>query len=520
VITLPEQLDIRGGESVSESINTHSDDEILARFGYGADLERILRRFTSFAIVFSFISISTGIFTAYGFVISGAGPRGIWSWPLVCVGQILVALVLAALAGRIPISGMSYQWMSRMTSPSLGWFLGWGFLGYGVIVGPAVNLVFVGILTQLTETSPSTNQVTLMVVGVTLVQASCIAVSTRITARVNNLAVWTEIISVAVFGVVLVVIGLVNAKHGGGTASLWSTAGISSHGYWYIFGPFFGTVVLGAFTFTGFDTAAALSDETQEPHRNVPLGIIRATVLSAIMGMLFLLGITLAVPGNFSAVANAASPVGFVAQDRLGTVIGDILIICVAVAVFANSLINMTVQNRLVWAISRDRRFPLSSIFYRLNLKTDTPLNAVVLITVAWCIVTAIFTKLSVLVAASAIVPVLLYLIITAAYAVRGRRFAVQPGGFSLGRFDRPVTIAALVWGIVLTVLLAGPAPNHKSAAIAGAIFASGLVWWVALRVFAPSRLSSRQDETASAALTSGAVEDVEGARGSGSSVS
>lgn len=38
-------------------------------------------------------------------------------------------------------------------------------------------------------------------------------------------------------------------------------------------------------------------------------------------------------------------------------------------------------------------------------------------------------------------------------------------------------------------VLLIGPKANHESAEIAGAIFASGLVWWAVLRVFAPDRL-------------------------------
>lgn len=147
-------------------------DQILERFGYRSELERILHDFSSFAIVFSFISISTGIFTTYGIVILGAGPRGIWSWPLVCAGQILVALVLAALAGRIPVSGMSYQWMSRLTNPSLGWLVGWAWLGYGIIVGPAVNLVFVGILAQLFNLTLSTTQMTLIASGETLILAS------------------------------------------------------------------------------------------------------------------------------------------------------------------------------------------------------------------------------------------------------------------------------------------------------------------------------------------------------------
>lgn len=466
-----------------------SDDGILERFGYQSELRRALSSFSSFAIVFSFISISTGIFATYGIVISGGGPRGIWSWPLVATGQILVALVLAALAGRIPISGLSYQWMSRLTNPSIGWFLGWAFLGYGLITAPVVNIILIYGLAQLSNTSPSTTDVSLMVIGVTLIQAAILIASTKTTAKVNNVAVWTEIVSVAVFGFILLALGLVSPADGGGFSSLGSTQPVAPDGYWYIFGPFFGTVLLGAFTFTGFDSAAALADETEHPYRAVPRGIVRATVLSALMGMLFLVGITVAAPGDFRVVAGAASPVGFVAQERLGTFIGDVVIISVMIAVFANSLIQTWVASRLIWAISRDRRFPLSDVFHRVTAKTNTPGNAILLATIIECLVALYFTRLGDLIAASAMIPVIVYLVVTIGYAVQRRKFPIQRDGFSLGRFDRPITIAAVLWGIALIVLLVGPEANRKAAAIAGAIFASGLLWWLVLRVLFPDRL-------------------------------
>lgn len=465
------------------------DDRLLEEFGYEPELKRVLKSFSSFAIVFSFISVSTGIFAVYGLVISGAGPRGIWSWPLVCAGQILVALVIAALAGRIPVSGLSYQWMSRLTNPGLGWILGWGFLGYGLITAPVVNIVLTGALAQVLDLDLSTSDTTLIVIGVTLIQAAMLIASTRITTAVNNLAVWTELFSVAVFGLVFVVIGLVSAEPGAGTGGLWSSDPVGDAGYWGLFGAFFGTVLLGAFTFTGFDSAAALADETQEPHRAVPTGIIRAVVISAVIGMLFLLGITLAAPGDWEAVGGATSPVGFIAQERLGIVLGNVVIIFVAIAIFANSLIQSTVASRLIWAISRDGRFPASGIFHRVQSSTGTPINAIALVAVIEIGIAIAFTRLSDLVAASALIPAAVYLVICVAYVLRRSRFPVHPGGFSLGRFDLPIALAACAWSLFLMVLLVGPEENHKPAAIAAGVFASGLAWWLVLRIFAPDRL-------------------------------
>src|SRR6266705_6138870 len=71
------------------------------------------------------VSITTGIFTTYGFVLINSGPVGIWTWPLVIVGQLFVSLVFAALASRIPLAGYSYQWVSRLANPKVGWLIGW-----------------------------------------------------------------------------------------------------------------------------------------------------------------------------------------------------------------------------------------------------------------------------------------------------------------------------------------------------------------------------------------------------------
>ena len=48
-------------------------EEELQRFGYRQEFRRELKRFTSFAVVFSFISVTTGIFTTYGSLLNWGG---------------------------------------------------------------------------------------------------------------------------------------------------------------------------------------------------------------------------------------------------------------------------------------------------------------------------------------------------------------------------------------------------------------------------------------------------------------
>ncbi|MFJ6581111.1 amino acid permease [Streptomyces sp. NPDC091368] len=93
--------------------------------GYRQELKRTLGSFQVFAISFAFISVAVGIFGTYDDVLRTAGPVGIWLWPIAGAGQILVALVIAQFAARIPLSGSSYQWASRLANPKVGWGFGW-----------------------------------------------------------------------------------------------------------------------------------------------------------------------------------------------------------------------------------------------------------------------------------------------------------------------------------------------------------------------------------------------------------
>src|SRR6185437_3879418 len=89
--------------------------------GYKPELKRTLSSFQMFAISFASVSVVIGVFATYGQVLQNSGPVGIWLFPVVAVGQILVALVFAQFAARIPLSGSSYQWASRLANPKIGW---------------------------------------------------------------------------------------------------------------------------------------------------------------------------------------------------------------------------------------------------------------------------------------------------------------------------------------------------------------------------------------------------------------
>src|SRR2546427_10469725 len=159
--------------SLADNSQEFSEEQTLQRYGYQQEYKRELRRFASFAIGFSFISITTGIFTTYGFVLVNSGPLGIWTWPLVIVGQLFVSLVFAALASRIPLAGYSYQWTSRLANPKVGWLIGWisfVFLIVDVVaVDYAVSATVLPSLLRYTETAQNAWLATTIVILVQMV---------------------------------------------------------------------------------------------------------------------------------------------------------------------------------------------------------------------------------------------------------------------------------------------------------------------------------------------------------------
>jgi len=110
-----------------------------------------------FAIAFSIISITTGIFLNYGFGLSYWGPASIWTWPIVGVGNMMIALVVAELGTRIPLAGYAYQWSARLVNPTYGWFVGFAGLLYMAVGGGAIMLTVAAplLLSEFNVNAPS-----------------------------------------------------------------------------------------------------------------------------------------------------------------------------------------------------------------------------------------------------------------------------------------------------------------------------------------------------------------------------
>ncbi|MEU3298060.1 amino acid permease [Streptomyces longwoodensis] len=415
-------------------------------------MARELGWYASFSVAFGFVSIATGIFTTYGAVLSTSGPRGIWAWPISVIGQLSIALVFGALAARIPISGYSYQWVSRIVGPVWGWIMGWvSFAFLGVVVVAVDYTIASTILPELFHYVGTTQNAWVITAGVVLLQALLVALSTRTTHKVNNAAVTMQLIGMIALTVLLFMVGAFTGKMD--FAHLFETGNVPASGYYGLggankAGPFALAFLLGAFTIVGFESAANLADETKDPARVIPKAMVQAVVSLGVLGFLFLLAVT-ATAGRVDGVDTSATPVATVITAVLGSIVGKILLVLVVISIFSCGLVITLSGTRLVYAMSRDERFPGWRVLKRIDRRTETPLNATVFMMLIAQVILAVFSRstdaLFQLFSAATLLPAVIYAGTVAMYAAR--RHSLPPSkGFSLGRYEVPVLALAAVW--------------------------------------------------------------------------
>lgn len=438
--------------STREDVADAEENVRLEEFGYEPAMERSTGTFASFAVAFAFVSIATGTFTTYGSVLNSSGPLGIWIWPLSVVGSLAIALVYGSLAARIPVTGYSYQWMSRVANPVLGWGVGWLSFAFLAVVAVAVDYTIASaVAPSLFHYTGTATNAWIITALVLLVQALLVAYSTRWSERINNFAVSVELAGMVALVVLVLIVGVIardlSLHH------LFSKGAIPSKGYWSFgtadhVGPFILATLLGAFTIVGFESAANLAEETHEPERVVPRAMWQAVLASGILGFLFLLVIT-AGAKNPVKLAASTTPIADVIKAVLGSVIGDLLLVLVVISIFACGLVILMTGVRLTWAMSRDQRFPGWQLWSKIDPGTGTPRNAAFLLLVIAELILAIFAKrtdaLSKLFSAATLLPAVLYLATVILFAVKRRKLPPSRG-MDLRRWEVPVTLVALLY--------------------------------------------------------------------------
>ena len=436
-----------------------ADHHDLAGFGYRQSLHRTLGRFSAFAAGFSYISILTGMFQMFHLGFAAGGPAFFWTWPMVFIGQFLVALCFAELAGQYPLSGGVYQWSKHVGSPALGWLAGWVYLACLIVTLAAVALALQTSLPQISEhfqvigsaSNPTDQARNAVLLGCVLLVFSTIVscFGVRILARINNVGVFTELA-----GIILLVIFLFLRARRGPESFLTDTQGKGDTQPFGYFGPFWAAAGLTAsYIMYGFDTAGSLAEETRNPRHTAPRAILQALSAAALAGGLLLMAALMAA-GNLAApkLADESGGLPFLVKETLGDGLGKLFLCDVILAITVCTLAVHTGTVRLIFAMARDNQLPLGGALSRVSQRSRTPaIPAVIAGVLAALILIANVDYPNIIKVVTAVAILwanLAYLLVTGA---RLRQRWRQPdsgksGGFQLGRWGLPINVLAVIW--------------------------------------------------------------------------
>jgi amino acid transporter len=205
----------------------------------------------------------------------------------------------------------------------------------------------------------------------------------RLVARLNDLSAWVHIA-----GVALLVLALVFFAPRQPLAFLATRFTDAPRPYWL---GFLLGLLQAAWTFTGYDASAHVSEETRDPTRNAPWGIFLSVLVSAVFGWILLLAVTLAI-GDLGAAVAAENPFIYVLRAALGSRAGGALVWIAVLAMWFCGLSSVTSNSRMLFAFARDGGLPFSRQLASVSAKYRSPHVAVWVATAA-ALAIALFTE-------------------------------------------------------------------------------------------------------------------------------
>lgn len=308
--------------------------------------------------------IGTGIFVLTAVGAERAGPGLVLSFVIAAVVCGFAALAYAELAAMVPVAGSAYTYSYVVIGEFMAWLVGWNLILEYAVAGAAVAVGWSGYMTGLLQSMgleiPLALKAGMFAVqggGVNLIATTAVAtvtglliIGTRESAIVTTVLVFVKLIALGAF--ILIAVPQID---------------------WANFEPFmpygFGTTeqdgvargVMAAaalifFAYIGFDAVSTAAEETRNPNRNVPLGLIGTLFVCTTVYVLVAAGAVGTTPytelaGNTEPLASILRMLGF---PTIGNLVGIAAIVALPTVV----LMMIYAQTRILFTMSRDGLLP------------------------------------------------------------------------------------------------------------------------------------------------------------------
>ena len=403
--------------------------------------------------------IGTGIFVLTGVAAATrSGPSLTISFIVAGIVSAFAALCYSEVASRIPIAGSAYTFAYASLGEFVAWIIGWDLVLEYALGAATVSIGWSGYFTTFIKNvfnwhipqalqhnywdlgptgQPIHGIMNLPAFCIILLIGSLLYRGTRESAVVNNVIVILKV-SVVLFFIVLGY-GHVNT------------------GNWVPYFPFGITGMLGGaafifFAYIGFDAVSTAAEETKNPKRDLPIGILGSLAVCTVLYIIVVAILTGMVPYT---QLNVPSPVAF-AMDHVGLGWASAIISLGALAGLTTVLLVMMFgQTRVFFAMSRDGLLP--PIFSKIHPKFRTPGVSTILFTIFIALIAA-FTPIDVVGSLTNMGTLAAFILVSISLPILRKRY---PGtdGFTVpfGPYLIPILSAVTAFGLIISLAFGSP---------------------------------------------------------------
>lgn len=459
--------------------DAQEDAQELSKLGYAQELFRTMGGFSNFAISFSIISILTGAVTLYGHGLKMGGPAQMsLGWPLVTLFTLMMVMSMAELASALPTSGAMYHWACALGGKGWGWFTAWFNIIGQIAAIAGIDYGCALFVTPLLGLEATTQNLLLVYAAVLLSHALINHFGIQLVAWLNDFSVTVHIIGV------IVIVGALLLFAPKQPASFFFARITSNEEGWSYGWAFVIGLLQAMWTYTGYDASASVSEETVDPRRRAPWGMVMAVVVSSIVGYLLLIALTLSIK-DISAVLSAKDASGndvpaviAIMVGALGTRAGSLFSWLAAIAMWFCGLSAVTWSSRVIWAFARDEGMPMSALWKQVSHKHSTPVYTIWLCVIA-AFLAAIYSGAYAVVTSISTIGLYISYIIPVFLHVRAKQKLTR-GPWHLGNYSFAINVIAILWVIFLSIILSLPDNMRAGKSIIAVLALLGL--WYGLR--------------------------------------
>ncbi len=179
------------------------------------------------------------------------------------VPMLLIASAFAALNRVDPDCGTTFSWVTRAMGPWAGWIGGWAITMTGVLITGSLADVGVRFTLRtlgLDALAGNTALVLVLTVALVLLMTWLCVLGTELSARLQNVLIIAQTVSLLVFAAVAIVRGVTGDSPLGGLDPSWTWLDPFGAGG----AALSGGLLLGVFAYWGWESAVNLTEETRD----------------------------------------------------------------------------------------------------------------------------------------------------------------------------------------------------------------------------------------------------------------